>query len=80
MSSEQLLTIIISILTTTIALGGLILTQSRATRTELRDIHDRMDSQIADLRKQMNLQIGELRERMAHLEGLLARISHQIEQ
>ena len=64
MSNEQLLTIIVS-------LGGLILTQSRATRTELRDIHERMDSQIADLRQQINLQIGELRERMAHLEGLL---------
>ena len=57
--------------TVALALAGLILAQARATRTELRDIHERMDSQIADLRQQMNLQIGELRERMAHLEGLL---------
>ena len=35
MANEQLLTIIISILTATIALGGLILAQSRALRNRL---------------------------------------------
>ncbi len=53
MTNEQLLTIIISII---IPLGGLILVQSRAIRSELREAARER---------------GELRERMAHLEGLL---------
>ena len=48
------------ILTVALALAGLILVQARATRSEVRDIRERMD-----------VQIGELRERMAHLGGLL---------
>lgn len=53
MTSEQLLILIASIL---IPLGSLILVQSRAIRSELREaVRERT----------------ELRERMAHLEGLL---------
>lgn len=51
----------------TIALAGLILAQSRATRSELRDIHSELHSGLREAARER----GELRERMAHLEGLL---------
>lgn len=60
MTNEQLLTIIVSII---VPLGGLILAQSRAIRSELQT--------AARERTELRNQIGELRERMAHLEGLL---------
>ena len=78
MSNEQLLTIVASIASATIALGGLILAQSRTIRSELReaarertDLRDRMDTQIGDLRDRMDTQIGDLRDRMGRIEGTL---------
>lgn len=81
MTNEQLLTIIFSIgglvLTATIALAGLILAQSRALRSELREglraaareratLRDHMENQIGDVRNQIGdvrNQIGDLRDR-----------------
>ena len=71
MTNQQLLILIASIL---IPLGSLILVQSRAIRSELREAareRTELRNQIGDLRKHVDTQIGELRERMAHLEGLL---------
>ena len=55
MTNEQLLTIIISILTATLALAGLIVAQSRAIRSELREaarersaLRDHVDTQIGN--------------------------------
>ena len=78
MSNEQLLTIVASIASATIALGGLILAQSRTIRSELREaarertaLRDRMDTQIGDLRDRMDTQSGDLRDRMGRIEGTL---------
>lgn len=82
MTNEQLLTIIISILTATIALGGLILAQSRALRSELRDglreaarertaLREHMDAQIGNLRDRMESQNSDLRDRLGRIEGYL---------
>ena len=82
MTNEQLLTIIISILTATLALGGLILAQSRALRSELRDglreaarergaLREHMDVQIGNLRDRMESQNSDLRDRLGRIEGYL---------
>ena len=67
MTNEQLLTIIVPleglILTVSLALGGLILAQSRAVRSELRD--------AARERTELRDRMGRLEERMARLEGTL---------
>ena len=56
-------TVTVPICSGLLVLAGLILTQSRAIRSELRE--------AARERTELRSQIGELRERMAHLEGLL---------
>lgn len=78
MTNEQLLTIIISILTATVALGGLILAQSRVTRSELRDIRSELQSGLreaarerASLRDRIESQNSDLRDRLGRIEGYL---------
>ena len=82
MSNEQLLTIIISILTATIVLGGLVLAQSRALRSEVRDglreaareraaLREHMDAQIGNLRDRMESQNSDLRDRLGRIEANL---------
>jgi len=60
---DQFTTITLPICSGLLILAGLILAQSRAIRSELRE--------AARERTELRNQIGELRERMAHLEGLL---------
>ena len=57
------ITIIVTIISATIALAGLIITGQNSLRTEMRE----QRKEINGLREA----IGELRERMAHLEGLI---------
>ena len=78
MTNEQLLTIIISILTATIALGGLIVAQSRALRRDMtqRDMRLREDMkelrvEVRDLRDRMESQNSDLRDRLGRIEGYL---------
>ena len=71
MTDEQLLTIIISILTATIALGGLILAQTRALRSELRDGLREATRERAALRDRMESQNSDLRDRLGRIEGYL---------
>ena len=75
MANEQLLTIIASlgglILTSTIAIVGLILAQSRVVRSKLRDIRNRMDDQIGNLRDRMESQNSDLRDRLGRIEAIL---------
>lgn len=71
MTNEQLLTIIISILTATIALGGLILAQTRALRSELRDGLREATRERAALRDRMESQNSDLRDRLGRIEGYL---------
>ena len=78
MTNEQLLTIVVSlgglILIVSLALGGLILAQSRATRSELRDIRSELHSGLRDAareRTELRDRMGRLEERMARLEGTL---------
>ena len=71
MTNEQLLTIIISILTATIALGGLILAQTRALRSELRDELREATRERAALRDRMESQNSDLRDRLGRIEGYL---------
>ena len=71
MTNEQLLTIIISILTATIALGGLILAQSRALRSELREGLREATRERAALRDRMESQNSDLRDRLGRIEGYL---------
>lgn len=82
MTNEQLLTIIISILTATLALAGLILAQSRAIRSELREglreasrergaLRNHVDVQIGNLRDRMESQNSDLRDRLGRIEGYL---------
>ena len=59
-----------------LGLAGLILAQSRAIRSELREaareraaLRDRMDNQIGDLRNHVDNQIGNLRDRMDSQNG-----------
>lgn len=67
MTNQQLLTIIISILATTIGLAALILAQSRALRSELREGLREASRERTELRNQ----IGDLRDRMGRIEGTL---------
>ncbi|MDE2926189.1 MAG: hypothetical protein OXT71_07320 [Acidobacteriota bacterium] len=60
---DQFTTVTLPISGGFLLLAGLILTQSRAIRSELRE--------AAQERTELRNQIGELRERMAHLQGLL---------
>ena len=60
---DQFTTVTLPICSGLLILAGLILAQSRAIRSELRE--------AARERTELRNQIGELRERMAHLEGLL---------
>ena len=62
------------ILTSTIAIVGLILAQSRAIRSELRGAareRTELRTQFEDLRKHVDIQIGELRDRLGRIEGRL---------
>ncbi len=60
---DQFTTVTLPICSGLLVLAGLILAQSRAIRSELRE--------AARERTELRNQIGELPERMAHLEGLL---------
>ncbi len=71
MSNEQLLTIINSILTATIALGGLILAQSRALRSELREGLREAAAERTALRDRMEAQNSVLRDRLGRIECYL---------
>ena len=71
MTNEQLLTIIISILTATIALGGVILAQSRALRSELREGLREAATERAALRDRMESRNSDLRDRLGRIEGYL---------
>ena len=71
MTNEQLLTIIISILTATIALGGLILAQTRTIRSELREGLREATRERAALRDRMESQNSDLRDRLGRIEGYL---------
>ena len=86
MTNEQLLTIIVSlgglILTSTVAIVGLILAQSRALRSELREglreaareraaLRDHVDTPIGTLRDRMESQNSDLRDRLGRIEGYL---------
>ncbi len=73
MTNEQLLPLIASIL---IPLGSLILVQSRAIRSELREaareraaLREHVDTQIGNLRDRMDNQIGDLRNHMDRQTG-----------
>lgn len=67
MTNEQLLTIIISILTATLALGGLILAQSRALRSELKDIRSELHSGLREAARERT----NIRDRLSRIEGYL---------
>ena len=78
MTNEQLLTIIISILTATIALGGLILGQSRAMRRKMTRMESRLGSRMERIESRLSgridgleSQIRGLRDRMGRIEGTL---------
>ena len=71
MTNEQLVTIIISILTATIALGGLILGQSRALRSELREGLREAARERSALRDRIESQKSDLRDRLGRIEGYL---------
>ncbi len=57
------ITIIVTIISATIALAGLIITGQNGLRTEMREQRKENNG--------LREAIGELRERMAHLEGLI---------
>ena len=71
MSNRQLLTIIVSlgglILTSTIAIVGLNLAQSRAIRSEMREAARERTA----FRDHVDTQIGTLRDRLGRIEGRL---------
>ena len=63
-------TVVGSAIVVLVAIG----TSFRSLRSEMRNLHARIDAQGEDLRKRIDgqdKQLGLLRERMAHLEGLL---------
>lgn len=75
---DQLVTIIVSIggliLTSTIAIVGLILVQSRAIRREMAQAESRLRDDTAQLRQDMRElrgEVGDLRDRMGRIEGTL---------
>ena len=74
MTNEQLLTIVISILTATLALAGLILAQSRALRRDMARMESwfesRMDRVASRLREAAR-ERSELRNRLGRIEGYL---------
>ena len=74
MTNEQLLTIVISILTATLALAGLIPAQSRALRRDLARMDSRFKSRMDRVESQLReaaRERTELRDRLGRIEGYL---------
>jgi len=74
MTNEQLLTIVISILTATLALAGLILPQSRALRRDMARMDSRFKSRMDRLESRLReaaRERTELRDRLGRTEGYL---------
>ena len=74
MTNQQLLTLIASILTATIALGGLIVAQGRAMRRDMTQLETRLREDTRNLRedmKELRGEVGDLRDRMGRIEGTL---------
>ena len=74
MTNEQLLTIVISILTATLALAGLILAQSRALRRDMARMESRLESwmdRVASQLREAARERTELRDRLGRIEGYL---------
>ena len=76
--SNELITIIVSIggliLTSTIAIVGLILVQSRAMRRDMGQMEARLREDTAHLRqdmKELRGEVSDLRDRMGRIEGTL---------
>ena len=65
--SMESITIIVTIISVSIALAGLIVTGQNSLRREMREQREEMQAEFKIIRDA----IGNLRERMAHLEGLL---------
>jgi len=65
--SMEFITIIVTVISVSIALAGLIITGQNGLRRELREQRKETQAEFKTLREAM----GELRERMAHLEGLI---------
>ena len=74
MTNEQLLTIVISILTATLALAGLILAQSRALRRDMARMESRFESRMDRVESRLReaaRERTELRDRLGRIEGYL---------
>ena len=74
MTNQQLLTIIISILTATLALAGLILAQSRALRWDIARMESRFESRMDRVESRLReaaRERTELRDRLGRIEGYL---------
>jgi len=74
MTNEQLLTIVISILTATLALAGLILAQSRALRRDMARMDSRFESRMDRVEswlREAARERTELRDRLGRIEGYL---------
>ena len=72
--STEVVTIIIAIVTASIALGGLIVRGQNHLREEMRYLREDMQylrAELLDQRKEIHKGISDLRERMANLEGLV---------
>ena len=76
--SNELITTIVSIggliLTSTIAIVGIILVQSRAIRREMNQLETRLREDTRNLRedmKELRGEVGDLRDRMGRIEGTL---------
>ena len=65
--SMESITIIVTVISVSIALAGLIITGQNSLRREMREQREEMQAEFKITREA----IGHLRERMAHLEGLI---------